>query len=168
MRRVHDTADGMIVFSANDYGDFNHVTKLLLDARRSTLDVCAHVPGRSGRSSTGQPTTRKGNPVRVFENVQLPIGFVTTSQAIQMADNNTLSVSATLLVGTVVPTLVVEGSHDLSNWSATGITGTLTITAAPSLVTASFTGITYAYTRVKLTGSTAATLLNVDANPQKL
>jgi len=106
--------------------------------------------------------------VRVFENVQLPNGFVTTSQAIQMADNNTLSVSAALLVGTVVPTLVVEGSNDLSNWSSTGITGTLTITAAPSLVTANFTGIAYAYVRVKLTGSTAATLLNVDANPQKL
>ena len=107
--------------------------------------------------------------MRVFENVQLPNGFVTTSQAIQMADNNTLSVSAALLVGTVVPTLVVEGSNDLSNSSATGIGGgPLTITAAPSNVTANFTGIAHAYTRVKLTGSSANTLLNVDANPQKL
>jgi hypothetical protein len=35
-------------------------------------------------------------------------------------------------------------------------------------VTANFTGIAYAYTRVKLTGSSANTLLNVDVNPQKL
>ena len=35
-----------------------------------------------------------------------------------MADQNVLSVSAALMVGTVVSTVAVERSNDLSNWSA--------------------------------------------------
>ena len=57
---------------------------------------------------------------------------------------------------------------DLPASKGVGAGGTVHITAAPSLVTANFTGIAYAYTRVKLTGSSANTVLNVDANPQKL
>ena len=107
--------------------------------------------------------------MRLFDNLYLASGTgnINTSQPIQMGENNAVTVASTMIVGSAGPALTVEGSNDLSNWSATGITGSLAPAAAPSFLSANFTTIAYAYVRVRLAGGAASVIINVDAHPQK-
>ena len=104
----------------------------------------------------------------VLDQLQLAISEVGYSQAIEMGDNNALSVSVTLIVGSAVPAVTVEGSNDLSNWSVGSIGGSVTVTAAPSFVAGNFTAIACRYVRVKVAAGTAAILVSVNVNPQQL
>jgi hypothetical protein len=88
-----------------------------------------------------------------------------------MGDNNSLTVTATMVVGGSAPTLTIEGSNNLAIWSSTDInsgTVTLTLAAAPSFAAGAFKSIGYKYVRVKMTGGSAAVIINVDGHPQKL
>ena len=104
----------------------------------------------------------------ILENLALAASATAYSQAIEMGENNAIGLGATMAAGSVVPTVTVEGSNDLTNWSGTGITNSITITASPSYVSGSASAITTRYARIKVAASTGAILISISANPQRV
>ena len=107
--------------------------------------------------------------MRVFDNLlldQATIPTNTTSQAIEMGDNNALQVAATLIAGGT-GTITVDGSNDLSNWVL--LAGTITLSASgPELKHAAYTAIVWRYTRIRAGAGATDALINVDVHTQKL
>jgi hypothetical protein len=110
--------------------------------------------------------------MRLFDNLYLASGTgnFAVSQPVDMGENNSLTVTATMVVGGSAPTLTIEGSNNLAIWTSNDInsgTATLTLAAAPSFAAGTFKTIGYKYARVKMGGGAAAVIINVDAHPQK-
>ena len=107
--------------------------------------------------------------MRVFDNLYLDNATTptnTTSQAIEMGDNNALQVAATLIAGGT-GTITVDGSNDLTNWVA--IVGTITLSASgPAFTSAVYTAIAWRYTRIRAVAGASDALINVDVHTQKL
>lgn len=99
---------------------------------------------------------------RVLDSVYIAVSGIVYSNPIDMQGDNSLAIAATGVTGTGVGTVLVEGSYDLQTWSSTNITQGLTsIAAAPSFQADVTYNILYKYARIKITGGSAATVVNV-------
>ncbi|MSP72090.1 MAG: hypothetical protein EXR76_07900 [Myxococcales bacterium] len=93
--------------------------------------------------------------MRLFDTLYLApsttLPSVSTTQPVEMGDNNALSISVTLIVGSSASTVDFEGSNDLTNWSTQGITNSLeNLGAAPSFTAGNVTTVAYVFARAEV------------------
>ncbi|MCK6572744.1 hypothetical protein L6V77_16825 [Myxococcota bacterium] len=103
---------------------------------------------------------------RVLDGVYWTYLKTVYSAVIDMQGDSALAIALTTVSssGTGMPSITIEGSYDMQNWSSTGITNPFTaVTMAPAFQTGVAYGIAYKYARITISGGStgASCVVNV-------
>jgi hypothetical protein len=91
------------------------------------------------------------------------------SQAVDMGDDNSLSMTITVFAGALGANGVqVWESNDLENWAPKGSSAFASMAIGSALATTGYTGISSAYVRLKIAGGASASVVSVTLNTAKL